>query len=150
MSETVITGAARTPMGGFLGEMSSFSATDLGSIAIKGALTDSGADEKNIDEVLMGCVLPAGLGQAPARQASLGAGIPLNTPAVTINKVCGSGMMTVIMASDQIRLGRSKVLVAGGMATLEGHKLRFLLCPKRTLESCSEPSKNPQNTLWPL
>ncbi len=118
MSETVIVGAARTPVGSFLGELSTFSATHLGALAIKGAIKNAGVKSKLVEEVLMGCVLPAGLGQAPARQASLGAGVPMHAPAVTVNKVCGSGMRTVTMAFDQIELGHSNLLVAGGMESM--------------------------------
>ena len=128
MSETVIVGAARTPVGSFLGELSTFSATHLGALAIKGAIKNAGVKSKLVEEVLMGCVLPAGLGQAPARQASLGAGVPMHAPAVTVNKVCGSGMRTVTMAVDQIELGHSNLLVAGGMESMSNapHLSRYL------------------------
>ena len=116
----VIIGAARTPMGGFQGALSQVAATELGAAAIRGALTDSGISPDSVDEVLMGCVLPAGLGQAPARQAALGAGLPQSVPCTTINKVCGSGMKTVMMAHDQIIAGSQTLMVAGGMESMSG------------------------------
>lgn len=119
MSKTiVIAGMARTPMGGFQGALSTLPATKLGATAIKGALADARADADMIDEVLMGCVLPAGLGQAPARQASIGAGLPLSVPCTTVNKVCGSGMKTVMSAFDQISAGSQNIMVAGGMENM--------------------------------
>ncbi|MBF7072940.1 thiolase family protein [Glaciecola sp. MH2013] len=117
MSESiVIVSAKRTPMGGFMGALSSVSSTDLGATAIKAATADINVNA--IDEVIMGCVLPAGLGQAPARQASLGAGLPINTGATTINKVCGSGMKAIMLASDLIKAGSANVVVAGGMESM--------------------------------
>ena len=104
----VIIGAARTPMGGFQGALSQVAATELGAVAIRGALTNGGISNDAVGEVLMGCVLPAGLGQAPARQAALGAGLPQSVPCTAINKVCGSGMKTVMMAHDQIIAGSHK------------------------------------------
>ncbi|GAB2191315.1 thiolase family protein [Sessilibacter sp. MAH2] len=117
-TSVVIVGFARTPMGGLQGDLSEVSATELGSTAIKGALADAGIEGSDVDQVYMGCVLPAGLGQAPARQASLGAGIPNSVPVSTINKLCGSGMKTVQMACDIIQVGRAKVVVAGGMESM--------------------------------
>jgi acetyl-CoA C-acetyltransferase len=114
----VIVGMARTPMGGFMGDLSTVSAPELGAVAIKGALENAGVNPEDVDESLMGCVLPAGLGQAPARQASLGAGLPFSTPCTTVNKVCGSGMKTVMMAHDALLVGSSKVAVAGGMENM--------------------------------
>lgn len=116
----VIIGASRTPMGGFQGALSAVSATDLGVAAIRGALENGGVAPDAVDEVLMGCVLPAGLGQAPARQAALGAGLPQSVPCTTINKVCGSGMKTVMMAHDQIIAGSQTLMVAGGMESMSG------------------------------
>ena len=98
----VITGMARTPMGGFQGVLREVSAPKLGSFAIRAALERSGLQPDDIDEVLMGCVLPAGMGQAPARQASLGAGIPNAAGCTTVNKMCGSGMKTTMMAHDTL------------------------------------------------
>ena len=116
----VIIGAARTPMGGFQGALSQVAATELGAAAIRGALTNGGVSTDAIGEVLMGCVLPAGLGQAPARQAALGAGLPQSVPCSAINKVCGSGMKTVMMAHDQIIAGSQTMMVAGGMESMSG------------------------------
>lgn len=114
----VIVGASRTPMGGMLGELTDCSATQLGSAAIKDALTRSGASEEAIDEVIMGCVLQAGQGQAPARQASLGAGIPNTIPTSTVNKMCGSGMKAVMMAYDSLAVGHTDTMVAGGLESM--------------------------------
>lgn len=114
----VIVAASRTPMGGFMGDLSSVSATTLGSVAIKAAVEKAGVQAGDIDEVLMGCVLPAGLGQAPARQASLGAGIPKSAGCTTVNKVCGSGMKTIMLAHDQLLAGSNRVVVAGGMESM--------------------------------
>ncbi|MCL4127908.1 UNVERIFIED_CONTAM: hypothetical protein GTU68_049843 [Idotea baltica] len=118
MAEVVIIGAKRTPMGGFQGELSAVSVTELGATAIRGALAEAGTRGEAIDETLMGIVLPAGVGQAPARQASLGAGLPLATPATAISKVCGSGMQAVIQGCTQISSGHSNVVVAGGMESM--------------------------------
>ncbi|MCP3672991.1 MAG: acetyl-CoA C-acyltransferase [Gammaproteobacteria bacterium] len=114
----VIVAMARTPMGGFGGDFSAVAAPELGSSAIKAAVERSGVDSNDIDEVYMGCVLPAGLGQAPARQAALGAGLPLSTGCTTINKVCGSGMKTVMIAHDSLLSGNNTVMVAGGMESM--------------------------------
>lgn len=119
MSEEVfIVGAARTPIGNFNGAFSGVSATNLGARAIEGALGNGGVAPSDIDEVLMGCVLPAGLGQAPARQAALGAGIPTGTPCATVNKVCGSGMKTAMMATDALSAGSAQTAVTGGMEAM--------------------------------
>ena len=114
----VITGAARTPMGGMQGELANVTAPVLGSTAIKAALERAGVDPTTVDETIMGCVLPAGLGQAPARQASIGAGIPQSVPATTINKMCGSGMKAVMFGMDAILSGNSNLIVAGGMESM--------------------------------
>ncbi|RTE87374.1 MULTISPECIES: acetyl-CoA C-acyltransferase [Gammaproteobacteria] len=114
----VIVSASRTPMGGFQGSLSDVSATELGASAIKSALTKAGVDGGDVSEVLMGCVLPAGLKQAPARQAMLGAGLPFGTGATTLNKVCGSGLKTVMMGHDLIVAGSADVVVAGGMESM--------------------------------
>ncbi len=114
----VIVGMARTPMGGMLGALSDVPATELGSIAIKAALADANIVGNDVDSVLMGCVLSAGLGQSPARQAALGAGLPLGVTIATVNKVCGSGMKTVCMAADMIQAGRASVVVAGGLENM--------------------------------
>ena len=117
-SETLILGAARTPMGGFQGELSSKSAPELGAVAIKAALARAHVAADRVGETLMGNVLSAGLGQAPARQASLGAGIPDTVPCTTISKVCGSGMKAVMLAADQLGQGRAEIAVAGGMESM--------------------------------
>ncbi len=114
----VIVGMARTPMGGFQGDFASVSAPELGSVAIQAAVERGGLQASDIDEVLMGCVLPAGVGQAPARQAALGAGLPDHVPCTTVNKVCGSGMKTVMMAQAQIETGMADIVVAGGMESM--------------------------------
>ena len=115
MREVVIASAARTPMGSFNGALSSMSAPQLGAVAIKAAVERAGIDPASVDEVLMGNVLQAGIGQAPARQASIYAGLPNSVGATTVHKVCGSGMKTVIMASQMIRAGDAEIVVAGGM-----------------------------------
>lgn len=112
----VIVAAKRTPMGGFNGSLSGVSATHLGEVAIKSAVEN--LDVSAIDEVIMGCVLPAGLGQSPARQASLGAGLPLSAGVTTINKVCGSGLKAVMLAHDLIKAGSAETIVAGGMESM--------------------------------
>jgi acetyl-CoA C-acetyltransferase len=114
----VISAYARTPMGGMQGAFSNVSATQLGAIAIKAAVERSGAKPETIDQVIMGCVLPGALGQAPARQASMGAGLPISTGATTINKVCGSGMKAAMMAAEAIIAGTSDIVVAGGMESM--------------------------------
>ncbi len=114
----VITGSARTPMGDFLGCLNQVKTYELGSTAIKGALKRSSIDPQQVDEVLMGCVLSAGLGQAPARQAALGAGLPTTVGCTTINKMCGSGMKAVMLAHDLIKAGSAKIVVAGGMESM--------------------------------
>lgn len=116
--DIVIVAAKRTPIGAFMGQFSSLSATELGAESIRAALTDSGLHADEIDEVLMGCVLTAGLGQAPARQAALAADLPITTACTTINKVCGSGMKTVMMAYDALRAGSANVIIAGGMESM--------------------------------
>ena len=118
LSEIVIAGAARTPMGGFQGDLTSMTAPQLGGAAISAALADCGAEAGSVEEVLMGCVLPAGVGQAPARQAGFAAGLDESVSASTVNKVCGSGMRTVMMAHDMVRAGTAGVVVAGGMESM--------------------------------
>ena len=114
----VILAARRTPVGAFQGAFASVTAPQLGSVAIKAALADSGVSASQIDEVIMGCVLPAGLGQAPARQAAFGGGIPAGVPATTVNKMCGSAMRAVMSGCDQILAGSAKVVVAGGLESM--------------------------------
>ena len=115
-----IRAAARTPMGGLLGSLGSVAAPALGGAAIAGVLHRSGADPAGIDAVLMGCVLPAGLGQAPARQAGFAGGLPQSVPATTLNKMCGSGMQAVMSAADSIRAGSARTVIAGGMESMSG------------------------------
>ncbi|MEL7463744.1 MAG: acetyl-CoA C-acyltransferase [Pseudomonadota bacterium] len=114
----VIVGAARTPMGGFQGDFGDATASELGGAAIKAALERAGVAATEVDEVLMGCVLPAGQGQAPARQAAFKAGLGEEVPASTLNKMCGSGMKTVMVAVDQLLAGNGSVVVAGGMESM--------------------------------
>ena len=116
--DVVIVGAARTPIGAFQGSLSSLPAPKLGSAAIRGALERAGVDPEMVDEVYMGEVLQAGVGQAPARQAALGAGLPERVPCTTVNKVCGSGLKTVILGAQAIALGDAEVVVAGGMESM--------------------------------
>ncbi len=118
MSDVVIVGAKRTAIGSFLGQFTGVPAPVLGTAAIRGALAHAGIAPDQVDEVIMGCVLPAGLGQAPARQASLAADIPASAGCTTINKVCGSGMKAVMLAHDAIKAGSSSVVVAGGMESM--------------------------------
>ena len=114
----VITGYARTPMGSFQGSLSSETAPYLGSVAIKGAIKKAGIKAEDVDDVVMGCVLPAGMGQAPARQAAIGAGIPNTAGATTVNKMCGSGMRAAMIAHDQLLAGSSLVTLAGGIESM--------------------------------
>ena len=116
--DVVITGAARTPVGSFQGVLSTESAPRLGSIAIKAAIEKSNIKPEDIDDVIMGCVLPAGMGQAPARQAAIGANIPVSAGATTINKMCGSGMRSAMLANDQIIAGSSSISIAGGIESM--------------------------------
>ena len=118
MSDVVIVGAKRTAIGSFLGQFTGVPTTVLGTAAIQAALEHAGIAPDQVDEVLMGCVLPAGLGQAPARQASLAAGIPTAVGCTTINKVCGSGMKAIMVAHDAIKAGSARVVVAGGMESM--------------------------------
>ena len=117
-SDVVIVSAKRTPIGAFLGALSPLSAVQLGSAAIKAALEAGSVSPTDVQEVIMGCVLPANLGQAPARQAAIGAGVPIATPATTINKMCGSGLKAVMMAADQIRAGGASIVLAGGLESM--------------------------------
>ena len=114
----VIVAARRTPMGAFQGSLSAMSAPELSAVACAAAIADSGLQATDIGEVLLGCVLPAGLGQAPARQAALAAGIPTGTPCTTVNKVCGSGMKTTMMAHDLIVAGSAEIVLSGGMESM--------------------------------
>ncbi|MDD7971854.1 thiolase family protein [Roseinatronobacter alkalisoli] len=127
MEKVAILGAARTAMGGLQGVLSTVSAAELGGAAISGALKDAGIGPTHIEELLMGCVLPAGQGQAPARQAGFAAGLSQDVPATTLNKMCGSGMKAAMIAHDQIALGQSGAVIAGGM---ESMSLAPYLLPK--------------------
>jgi len=118
MSEVVIVAAKRTPIGAFQGQFQPLSAHDLGAAAIRAALEQSGVSAADVTEVIMGCVLPAGLGQAPARQAALKAGVPVSAGCMTINKVCGSGMKAVMLGHDAIKAGTSEIVIAGGMESM--------------------------------
>ena len=120
MDPIVIVSMARTPMGGFMGSLSKIAAPDLGASAIAAAVARAGIDADKVDQVIMGNVLPAGLGQAPARQASMGAGLPLDVRCQTVGKVCGSGMQAIMNAHDMIKAGSSDVVVAGGMESMSG------------------------------
>lgn len=117
-NDVVIAGSARTPMGGMMGDLSTVRSPDLGATSIKAAIERSGLQPADIQEVIMGCVLPGGLGQAPARQASRASGIPDSSGCTTINKMCGSGMQAVIMAHDQIKAGTNNIMIAGGMENM--------------------------------
>jgi acetyl-CoA C-acetyltransferase len=114
----VIVSAARTPMGGFMGELAGQSAAQLGAVAIRAAVERAGIAPEQVEEVIMGCVLPAGQGQAPARQASLGGGLPLAAGCTTVNKMCGSGMKAVMFANDMLLAGGGGIVVAGGMESM--------------------------------
>jgi len=118
MSDIVILGGSRTPIGAFLGGLAPLKATELGSIAIRCALERAGVAADQVDEVFMGNVVQAGVGQAPARQAALGAGIPNSVPCTTVNKVCGSGLKAVMLAATQIKAGEARLVVAGGMESM--------------------------------
>jgi len=117
-SKVVIVGAKRTAIGSFQGQFATVPADELGAVAIRGALEQAGVEAGAVDDVLMGCVLPAGVGQAPARMASRKAGIPTSAGAVTINKACGSAMKTMQIGHDQILAGSSEIVVAGGMENM--------------------------------
>ena len=121
MSQTdpvVIAAFARTPMGGFQGALSPLKATELGAAAVRAAVARAGVDPDLVEQIFMGCVLPAGLGQAPARQAALGAGLPRSVQATTVNKMCGSGMQAAIMAHDALAAGSAEIIIAGGMESM--------------------------------
>lgn len=118
LNEAVIISAARTPVGKFLGSLKGFKATELGAIVVRESVKRAGIKPEDVDEVIMGCVIQAGLGQNPARQAALNAGIPPSVAAVTVNKVCGSGLKSVMMAAQGVQLGDSEMVVAGGMESM--------------------------------
>ncbi|HKJ18246.1 MAG TPA: acetyl-CoA C-acyltransferase [Xanthomonadales bacterium] len=118
MTNVYIVGAKRTPIGSFQGQFAPVTAVDLGATAIRGAVEHAGIDANDVDETIMGCVLPAGVGQAPARLAAIAAGIPVSAGSMTINKVCGSGLKAVMLAHDSIKAGSSEVAIAGGMESM--------------------------------
>src|ERR671915_715131 len=118
LNEAVIISAARTPVGKFLGSLKGFSATELGAIAVRESVKRAGVKPEDVDEVIMGCVIQAGLGQNPARQAALNGGLPSTVSAVTVNKVCGSGLKAVMMAAQGVQLGDTDIVVAGGMESM--------------------------------
>nr|MCU0855310.1 acetyl-CoA C-acetyltransferase [Paracoccaceae bacterium] len=118
MNEVFIAGAARTPIGGFQGAFAETPAATLGGAALAAAMRDAGVPQTAVEECVMGCVLPAGQGQAPARQAGFAAGLGEEVPATTVNKMCGSGMKAAMIAFDQIALGASRIVAAGGMESM--------------------------------
>jgi len=118
MNDTVIVAARRTPIGAFQGVLVGATAPQLGSAAARGAIADAGVPADAIDEVIFGCVLPAGLGQAPARQAAIGAGVAASVPATTVNKMCGSGMKALMLGADQVRTGDAGIVLAGGLESM--------------------------------
>lgn len=130
MASTVILSAARTPVGAFMGSLSGFSAPQLGSVAIKAALERAGISGEQVSEVIMGNVLTAGVGQAPARQAALGAGVPNSVPCMTINKVCGSGLKAIMLGDQAIRCGDAEIVIAGGQESMSNGP--YLLPKART------------------
>ncbi|MBU4574417.1 MAG: acetyl-CoA C-acyltransferase, partial [Desulfarculus sp.] len=130
MREVVITSAARTAVGSFMGGLSSLSATDLGAAIINEAMARSGLQGAQVDECIMGCVLPAGLGQNPSRQAALKAGLPFEVGCITVNKVCGSGLKAVMLAAQAVACGDADIVVAGGMESMSNAP--YLLPKART------------------
>ena len=118
LNEAVIISAARTPVGKFLGSLKGFSATELGAMVVRESVKRAGVKPEDVDEVIMGCVIQAGLGQNPARQAALNGGLPSTVSAVTVNKVCGSGLKAVMMAAQGVQLGDTEIVVAGGMESM--------------------------------
>ena len=136
----VIVSAVRTPMGGFQGELKSLTAPQLGAAAIRAAVERAGIAPESVEEVLFGCVLSAGLGQAPARQAALGAGLDKSTRCTTLNKMCGSGMEATILAHDMLIAGSADVVVAGGMESMSNAP--FLLCLLYTSPSPRDRQKS--------
>src|ERR671926_1447775 len=118
LNEAVIISAARTPVGKFLGSLKNFTAPQLGAMVVRESVRRAGVKPEEVDEVIMGCVIQAGLGQNPARQAALHGGIPFGVSAVTVNKVCGSGLKAVMLAAQGVQLCDSEVVVAGGMESM--------------------------------
>src|SRR6266550_9646483 len=118
IKEAVIVSAVRTPVGKFLGSLKDFKATDLGAMVVRESVRRAGVSKEDVDEVIMGCVIQAGLGQNPARQAALNGGLPNTVSAVTVNKVCGSGLKAIMMAAQGVQLGDTEIVVAGGMESM--------------------------------
>ena len=118
IKQPVIISAVRTPVGKFLGGLKNFKATELGAIVVREAVHRAGVKPEDVDEVIMGCVIQAGLGQNPARQAALNGGLPNTVSAVTVNKVCGSGLKAIMMAAQGVQLGDTEIVVAGGMESM--------------------------------
>src|SRR5215468_3863335 len=118
LNEAVIISAARTPVGKFLGTLKGFTAPELGALVVRESVKRAGIKPEDVDEVIMGCVIQAGLGQNPARQAALNGGLPNTVSAVTVNKVCGSGLKAVMMAAQGVQTGNAEVVVAGGMESM--------------------------------
>ena len=143
----VITGAMRTALGGFQGALADMAAAEIGAAAIKAALNHSKLDATAIDEVVMGCVLPAGQGQAPARQAALSAGLPLGTNSTTVNKMCGSGMKAAMFAHDLLLAGSAKIMIAGGMESMTNAP--YLLPKARGGMRMGHGSAGPYVPRWP-
>jgi acetyl-CoA C-acetyltransferase len=140
----VIVSARRTPIGAFQGALAAVTAPQLGTAAAKAAIESAGIQAADVQETIFGCVLPAGLGQAPARQAALGAGIPNSVPATTINKMCGSGLKAVMLAADQIRAGDVEIVLAGGLESMTNAP--YLLptgCRARSMGNSWAPSLKP-------
>ena len=133
-------GASRTPIGGLQGAFADVPAPKLGGVAIAGAIADGEIEKEAVEEVIMGCVLPAGQGQAPARQAGFHAGLGDDVPATTLNKMCGSGMKTVMNAHDQIALGQNDVIAAGGMESMSEHPICLATCVAENDLATTEPS----------
>jgi acetyl-CoA C-acetyltransferase len=129
-NEVVIVSAKRTPIGAFLGALAPLSAVQLGGVAAKAAIHSAGISPAELEEVILGCVLPAGLGQAPARQAAIAAGVPVSVPATTVNKMCGSALKAVMLAAEQIRAGSAQVVLAGGLESMSNAP--YLLPKART------------------
>src|SRR5947207_5914183 len=118
IKQPVIISAVRTPVGKFLGTLKNFKATDLGAMVVREAVKRAGVKPEDVDEVILGCVIQAGLGQNPARQAALRGGLPNAVSAVTVNKVCGSGLKAAMMAAQSVKLGDTEIVVAGGMESM--------------------------------
>jgi acetyl-CoA C-acetyltransferase len=156
----VIVARARTPQGNLLGALKDASATQLGSTVIASAMQRASLTGTDIEEVLMGCVLPAGLGQAPARQAALGAGLPKNVSCTTVNKVCGSGMKAVMLAHDEIVAGSCNIIIAGGMESMtnapyflrnarQGYRLAWKTLMTKAYRWACSPKIPPKNIISP-